>query len=104
MIKTGGFQVWPQEIEQVIRTHPLVADVAVVGVDDPRMGEIPKAFVVIDERLDADTGRLATELIELCRSRLAHYKCIREVEVMASLPRSEAGKVQRGMLANRSRN
>jgi long-chain acyl-CoA synthetase len=104
MIKTGGFQVWPQEIELVLRTHALVADVAVVGIEDPRMGEIPKAFVVLDERVGTDSSQLASELIELCRSRLAHYKCIREVEVIANLPRSEAGKVQRGELANRSRN
>ena len=104
MIKTGGFQVWPQEIESVLRTHPLVGDVAVVGVDDPRMGEIPKAFVVIDQRVSADTSSLTNELIEFCRSRLAHYKCIREVEVIASLPKSEAGKVQRGELAIRIRN
>lgn len=104
MIKTGGFQVWPQEIELVLRTHALVADVAVVGIEDPRMGEIPKAFVVLDERVGTDSSQIASELIELCRSRLAHYKCIREVEVIANLPRSEAGKVQRGELANRSRN
>jgi len=104
MIKTGGFQVWPQEIELVLRTHALVADVAVVGIEDPRMGEIPKAFVVIDERVGTDSSQLAAELIELCRSRLSHFKCIREVEVIANLPRSEAGKVQRGELVNRSRN
>ena len=104
MIKTGGFQVWPQEIELVLRTHALVADVAVIGIEDPRMGEIPKAFVVIDERVGTDSSQIASELIELCRSRLAHYKCIREVEVIAQLPRSEAGKVQRGELADRSRN
>ena len=102
MIKTGGFQIWPQEIEQVLRTHPEVSDIAIVGVDDPRMGEIPKAFVVVSDKSVSDLSDLEQDLISFCREKLAHYKCIREVEFLDELPRSEAGKVQRGELVARS--
>lgn len=102
MIKTGGFQVWPQEIEQVLRTHSAVADVAVVGITNSRMGEIPKAFLVIDERFAGSIEDLGSQLTELCKEKLAHFKCIKEIEVVSELPRSEAGKVQRGELISRS--
>ena len=102
MIKTGGFQIWPQEIEQVLRTHPEVSDIAIVGVEDPRMGEIPKAFVVVSDKSVSDLSDLEQDLISFCREKLAHYKCIREVEFLDELPRSEAGKVQRGELVARS--
>ncbi len=104
MIKTGGFQVWPAEIEEVLRQHEAVSDVAVVGAPDVRLGEIPMAFIVLsDEAADAGTDhdRLTTELIDWCRSRLAHFKAIRSVAVVDALPRSEAGKVQRGALLER---
>mgnify|MGYP006276323795 CR=1 FL=1 len=101
MIKTGGFQVWPQEIEQVLRKHPLVADVAVVGMDDARLGEVPAAFVVPAEEIDAT--EMERQLIEFCRDQLSHFKCIRHVELIEELPRSEAGKVQRGELLARAR-
>lgn len=103
MIKTGGFQVWPQEIEQVLRRHEAVADVAVVGVDDPRMGEIPKAFVVLAPGAAGDRDVLSEGLIAFCKDKLAHFKCIREIEYIDELPRSEAGKVQRGELVARAR-
>jgi long-chain acyl-CoA synthetase len=102
MIKTGGFQIWPQEIEQVLRTHQAVSDIAIVGMEDPRMGEIPKAFVVLSDEAGSDLAALEQELISYCRQKLAHYKCIREVEFLNELPRSEAGKVQRGELVARS--
>ena len=101
MIKTGGFQVWPQEIEQVMRRHPLVADVAVVGMDDARLGEVPVAFVVPAEPIDP--SEIEQRLVEHCREQLSHFKCIRRVEVIDELPRSEAGKVQRGELMARAR-
>lgn len=95
LIKTGGFQVWPAEIEEVLRQHPAVADVAVVGVTDQRLGEIPKAFVVPRHPLDP------AELITWCRDRLAHFKAIRAVAFVEELPRSEAGKVKRSELQAR---
>jgi long-chain acyl-CoA synthetase len=103
MIKSGGFQVWPQEIEQVLRRHDAVADVAVVGVDDPRMGEIPKAYIVLADDAPDDRAALSETIIAYCKDKLAHFKCIREIEYIDELPRSEAGKVQRGELSSRAR-
>lgn len=96
MIKTGGFQVWPQEIEQVLRKHPLVSDVAVVGISDARLGEIPAAFVVPTS--EVNQSEMEGVLVEYCREQLSHFKCIRHVELIDVIPRSEAGKVQRGEL------
>lgn len=101
MIKTGGFQLWPQEIEQVLRRHRMVADVAVVGMDDARLGEVPVAFVVPTQ--PADRSEIEQLLVEHCREQLSHFKCIRRVELIDELPRSEAGKVQRGELMARAR-
>jgi long-chain acyl-CoA synthetase len=96
VIKTGGFQVWPAELEAALRAHPAVADVAVVGQPDERLGEIPHAFVVPNGEAPP-----ADELVAWCRERLAHFKCIRAVTFLEALPRSEAGKVQRGRLSAR---
>jgi len=93
MIKTGGFQVWPAELEEVLRRHPAVADVAVVGVPDERLGEVPKAFVV-----PAGDPVDPAELVRWCRDHLAHFKAVRQVAFVDALPRSEAGKVQRAAL------
>lgn len=97
VIKTGGFQVWPGELEAVLRRHPAVADVAVVGVADDRLGEVPKAFVVPTVGTAVGTA-VADELIAWCRERLAHFKSVRQVAFVDALPRSEAGKVQRAAL------
>lgn len=104
MIKTGGFQIWPQEIEIVLREHDAVADVAVVGVPDARMGEIPKAFVVLADGVSTTVDDLRATLIDFCRDRLAHYKMIRDVAIIDALPRSEAGKVQRAELTRSANN
>jgi long-chain acyl-CoA synthetase len=97
MIKSGGFQVWPSEIEEVLRRHPMVADVAVVGLPDARLGEVPKAFVVLAGGKGAG-GPLRDELIRFVRERLAHFKAIRDVAFVAALPRTEAGKINRRAL------
>ena len=101
MIKCGGFQVWPSELEQVLNEHPGVADVAVVAAPHARLGEIPRAYVV---RADDDRPDevLAEELIATTRDRLAHFKAVREVTFVDELPRSEAGKIRRGELVGMS--
>ncbi|WP_406724623.1 class I adenylate-forming enzyme family protein [Streptomyces sp. GD-15H] len=93
LIKTGGFQVWPAELEQVVRAAPGVADAAVVGCPDPRLGEIPVAAVVPAE--PGAGAELEEAVIGHCRERLAHYKAIRKVVLVDSLPRSEVGKIRR---------
>ena len=98
MIKCGGFQVWPEEIEEQLRAHPLVRDVRVLGVPHDRLGEIPRAVVVREPGGELTDDELAAALVELCRQQLAHYKAPRDVVFVAELPRSAAGKVQRHTL------
>ena len=103
MIKCGGFQVWPMELEEELRQHPLVSDVAVVGAPDARLGEIPKAFVIVAGE-ETDPDALESRLIEFARQRLAHYKAVRAVELVEALPRTAAGKVDREALRARAAN
>jgi acyl-CoA synthetase (AMP-forming)/AMP-acid ligase II len=95
----GGFNVYPAEVEQVIARHPAVAESAVIGVPDGRLGEVGMAFVV--PRPGARPA--AAELIEFCRERLANYKVPRQVEFRAGLPRNAAGKPLKRQLRQESR-
>lgn len=97
LIKVGGFQVWPSELEDALRKHELVADVAVVGIPDDRLGETPKAFVV-PARPVTDPVTDTESLIAFCREKLSHFKAIRSVAFVESLPRTEAGKINRRAL------
>lgn len=95
MIKTGGENVYPAEIERVLMSHPEVVDAAVVKALDERWGEVPVAFVAV-----STAGPSADELSQLCRERLAGYKRPREIRFIAfeEFPRSTSGKVQRHVL------
>lgn len=96
MIKCGGFQVWPEEIEDELREHPLVRDIRVIGTPDDRLGEVPTALVVRAEDLVTGDDELRTQLVAFARERLAHFKTPRRIEFVPELERSEAGKVKRG--------
>ncbi|HKC80642.1 MAG TPA: AMP-binding protein, partial [Gemmatimonadaceae bacterium] len=89
LIKTCGFQVWPREIEEVISSHPAVAEVGVVGLPDKMRGETVKAWIV----LRADMGTTGAELKEFCRGRLAPYKVPAKYEFVTELPKTQIGKV-----------
>lgn len=91
MIISGGFNVYPAEIERVIGHHPAVDMVAVVGVSDPEWGETPVAVVVPKGTIDEDA--LRTELTALCRAELAGYKQPRRFEFWSELPLGPAGKI-----------
>ncbi|GAA4153960.1 AMP-binding protein [Actinomadura keratinilytica] len=97
MIISGGVNIYPQEAENVLAVHPKVADVAVIGVPDPEMGESVKAVVQPVSMDDAGPG-LEAELIAYCRERLAHYKCPRSVDFRAELPRHPTGKLYKRLL------
>ena len=84
----GGFNVYPAEVEQALARHPAVAESAVIGVPDDRLGEVGKAFVVLRPAIESSAG----ELIEFCKERLANFKVPRQVEFRADLPRNPAGK------------
>lgn len=89
MINRGGLKVHPGEVEEVIRLHPSVADVAVVGLPDDRLGEVPCAVVVTTP----GTGLDPADLDRLCRKHLAPYKVPTRFEAIEALPRNEVGKV-----------
>jgi long-chain acyl-CoA synthetase len=94
MIITGGANVYPAEVEQVLYGHPAVLDVAVIGVPDDEMGESVKAVV----ELKPGASATSQELIAFCRRDLAHYKCPRTVDLVAELPREPQGKVLKRVL------
>jgi long-chain acyl-CoA synthetase len=94
LIKTHGYQVWPREIEEVLATHPAVAEVGVAGVPDEARGEVAKAWVVLRAGEQAD----AEALRAFCRERLAPYKVPATVEFRDELPKSMVGKVLRRAL------
>ena len=94
VIKPGGFQVWPRDVEEAIAVHPAVLEVGVAGVPDPYQGEAVKAWVVLrpGHQLTVD------ELREHCRKDLAAYKVPKHVEFILVLPKSTVGKVLRRKL------
>jgi len=95
LIKPSGFQVWPREVEEVIASHPAVAEVGVAGIPDSLRGEAVKAWVVLGEGQQV-TG---AEIRAYCRERLAAYKVPKQVEFRDSLPKTHIGKVLRRELA-----
>jgi acyl-CoA synthetase (AMP-forming)/AMP-acid ligase II len=89
MFIVGGFNAYPAEIENDLLSHPAIAQAAVVGVPDDRMGEVGCAFVVLRPGADVDPG----ELIAWAREKMANYKVPRRVEVLDALPLNASGKV-----------
>jgi acyl-CoA synthetase (AMP-forming)/AMP-acid ligase II len=97
MIVSGGVNIYPQEIEDVLVLHPAVADVAVFGVPEAEMGEEVKA--VVQPAPGAVPGPdLAAEIMAFCRANLSHYKCPRTVDFTEALPRGENGKLYKKAL------
>lgn len=92
MIISGGVNIYPQEAENVLIGHPDVFDVGIIGVPDPDLGEIAKACVQLEVGV-TPSDQLATELIDLVRSTLAHYKAPKTVDFVDSLPRTPTGKL-----------
>jgi long-chain acyl-CoA synthetase len=97
MIISGGVNIYPQEIEDAILSHPKVADAAVIGVPNDDFGEEVKAVVQLLNMADAG-AELEAELIALCRSRMSAYKCPRSIDFTASLPRQPTGKLFKRLL------
>jgi long-chain acyl-CoA synthetase len=94
LIKPGGMEVWPREVEEAIAAHPKVAEVAVAGIPDDYRGETVKAWVVIK----AGESMSESEIQNWCRERLAPFKVPTHIEFRPQLPRSTVGKVLKRVL------
>jgi HIP---CoA ligase len=97
MYVVGGFNVYPAEVERLLARHPAVAEAAVVGVPDERMGEVGHAYV----RLRPGTAATADELTAFCREEMANFKVPRRITFVDELPRTPSGKVQKFRLRTR---
>lgn len=99
MIVSGGENIYPREIEEVLYHHPKIQEVAVIGVPDPVWGESVKTFVVLKkgQRMREE------EVVGYCKKHLASYKKPKSVEFVESLPRNPSGKVLKTLLRDRSR-
>jgi len=106
LIKSSGYRIGPEEIEDVLVTHPAVADAGIVGVPDPVMGQKTKAFVSLKSGQQPSEA-LKAELIEFCKGKVAVYKLPREVEFTDQMPRAPGpggpgtGKLLRRVLRQR---
>lgn len=91
LIISGGENIYPKEVEEVLFSHPAILEAAVCGIPHPDWGESPKAFVVLRE------GQRATaeEIVEYCKQSLARYKCPKEVMFLKDLPKTASGKITR---------
>jgi acyl-CoA synthetase (AMP-forming)/AMP-acid ligase II len=93
MVITGGENVYPAEVEAVLRGHPAVSEAAVIGLPDARWGETVHAVVVLKPGVDVDPAAVPETLQAWCRTQLAGYKCPRSFSVRQDMPLSAAGKV-----------
>lgn len=96
LLKPGGKQVWPREVEEVIASHPAVVEVGVAGVPDDRLGEAVKAWVVVK----AGQELTVDELRAYCKQSLAAYKVPKQIAFLDNLPKSTVGKVLRRELVH----
>jgi 2-aminobenzoate-CoA ligase len=100
LIKSSGYRIGPEEIEEALVTHPSVADAGVVGVPDPVIGQKTKAFVVLKAGV-APTEELKKQLVEHCKGKIAVYKLPRDIEFIDAMPRTAVGKLLRRLLRQR---
>ena len=94
LIISGGFNVYPREVEQAIESHPGVQEVAVIGIPDPVWGEAVKALVVLKPGVQSTEE----EIIELCRAKISSYKKPQSVEFVSNLPKNFQGKIMKRSL------
>lgn len=92
LIISGGFNIYPREVEEVLAALPGIREAAVVGRSHPEWGEVPVAFLVADGPVDPD------EIIAACKRQMAGFKVPREIRIVESLPRNALGKVQKHLL------
>lgn len=94
MVISGGENIYPSEVEEVLRAHPKVAEVAVIGIPDEKWGEVLKAFVVLKRGETTNEE----EILNFCKSRLADYLKPKSIEFVSELPRNPVGKILKRVL------
>jgi long-chain acyl-CoA synthetase len=97
LIKVGGLQVWPVEVEAVLMKNPFIKECVVAGIPEATLGEVVKAWVILDDNADTNEN----EIIKFCEKFIARYKVPAEIEVVDSLPKSTVGKVIRYQLVEK---
>jgi long-chain acyl-CoA synthetase len=100
VINSGGVNIYPQEAENLLSTHPKVLDVAVFGIPNPEFGEEVKAVAVLRSPAQAGTS-LEKELIDYCRQHLSPIKCPKSIDFVAELPREPTGKLVKKRIRDR---
>jgi acyl-CoA synthetase (AMP-forming)/AMP-acid ligase II len=99
MFIVGGFNCYPAEIENLMLRNRALAQVAVIGAPDERLGQVPVAYVV----LAPGAATSADAIVAWCRDEIANYKCPRRVEIVDALPMNATGKVTKFALRDRER-
>jgi propionyl-CoA synthetase len=95
VINVAGHRLSTGQMEEVLASHPAVAECAVIGVNDEFKGQIPRGFVVLKAGVGADPAVLSGELVELIRDRIGPVAALRRVDVVAALPKTRSGKILR---------
>jgi propionyl-CoA synthetase len=95
VINVAGHRLSTGEMEEVLASHPAVAECAVIGVNDQLKGQIPRGFVVLKAGVSADPAALSAELVQLIRDQIGAVAALRRVDVVAALPKTRSGKILR---------
>ena len=95
VINVAGHRLSTGEMEEVLASHPAVAECAVIGVSDAIKGQVPRGFVVLKSGQNADLGAVRAELIQLVRDQIGPVAALRQVDVVAALPKTRSGKILR---------
>ena len=95
VINVAGHRLSTGEMEEILASHPAVAECAVIGVHDPLKGQIPRGFVVLKAGIDTDHDVLSAELVDLVRAQIGAVAALRRVDIIAGLPKTRSGKILR---------
>ncbi len=95
VINVAGHRLSTGEMEEVLASHPAVAECAVIGVHDELKGQVPRGFVVLKAGADGDQAAIAAELVQLVRDQIGAVAALRRVDVVAALPKTRSGKILR---------
>jgi propionyl-CoA synthetase len=95
VINVAGHRLSTGEMEEVLASHPAVAECAVIGVNDEIKGQIPRGFVVLKAGIDTGPDVLSAELVELIRAQIGSVAALRRVDIIGGLPKTRSGKILR---------